>query len=82
MPKTSPRRPPQRRRRQRTCQAATAHGADVGRDAPPAVCALRPLNWASRASQSCQQHGTAGEEPAAVARLSSPTPASVHEASC
>ena len=42
------------------------------------MSALRPLNWAWGASTSCQQHGAAGEETAAVARLSSPTPAPVH----
>ena len=45
---------------------------------PPAVCALSPLDWAWGASKSCQQHGAAGEETAAVARLSSSTPAPVH----
>ena len=78
MPKTSPRRPPQRAGPQPRREPATAHAADVGRDVPPAVSALRPLNWAWGASTSCQQHGAAREETAAVARLSSPTPAPVH----
>ena len=80
MPKCPPARPDSARPQPRR-EAATAHAADVGRDVPR-LCAIRPLNWAWGASMSCQQHGAAGEETAAVARLSSPTPASVHEASC